>query len=96
MIELFEDSVRYDAHSLNARVSRSWPGAELRRRGSENLLVIAEHLTSTQPEDHDWNMRSAWGLLLHWLQGDHHLQEGPKRNSDLMGWITWAKTNATT
>lgn len=103
LIAGFEREVRFDAHSVHAKVGRSEHGQELRRAGRAALGAIAAHLEATQPVTGpeaipgvEADVRTAWGLLLRWIGTDVECTRGwPETlGEDMPGWVAWARANA--
>lgn len=86
----FDNDIRYDAHSLSARIQRSDAGKRLHRRGRPALRVIAIHLKCHEALSPD--LAYAWCSLLHRFEIDlDPKQTAPQQLSDTAGWIAWAE-----
>lgn len=90
LISQFENDIRYDAHSLIARLERSRSGYELRSRGQAVLGAIVRHLEQNPPQDRE--LRIAWGWILNGIEIDIDAEKtAPKQYLDTSGWIAWAR-----
>lgn len=75
LIKQFEDDIRYDCHSLRARVSRSQAGKELERRAKSNVKEVIPALGLRLDEMNrqslngvESSVRSGINMLLKWSQ----------------------------
>lgn len=87
----FENDIRYDAHSLQARIGRSKAGEQLIALGVSAFAAIVRHngsRKSTSLPAIDEEVDTAWCTILAAIK--RNIEPNGEAPSSLQRWLVWA------
>jgi hypothetical protein len=79
LINRYNNDILYDAHSTEAKISRSEARKQLQKIGKRSLKLIAKNLETLFPNNEkvDYDLFMAWIRLINGIIKDHNLPQPP-------------------